>query len=262
MGIGRRNAKSAEQHDSIDPSCDPQAVGDVNGGPANVAGLRAAVPGAGRLHKRLAVVRRGVPLPVRVRRGPDALLRAAAAAAAAAGPGRPRDPHRPRRRLLHRPAGLPAARPPLDIPAPPEEHLLRDGDNRRQGSDMLTQRQFCALRRGRPGHHCVTIAVVHLAVGPGVPPRVSGQTQLGPALLKEPRGTAGPRNAQNCREIRDVRWEGSSVIGERVRRSMTRASWRTPLLLLFFSFFFFERTLSFPVRGEGGRGGSRFKFRE
>jgi hypothetical protein len=31
---------------------------------------------------------------------------------------------------------------------------------------MLTQRQFCALRRGRPGHHRVTIAVVVVHVGP------------------------------------------------------------------------------------------------
>lgn len=111
------------------------------------------------------MVRRGVPLSVWLRRGSDTLLRVAATAAVAAGPGRARRPHRPRCRLLHHLAGLPAARPPFDIPAPSEEHLLRDGDNRRQGSDMLTQRQFCALRRGRPGHHCVTIAVVHVAVG-------------------------------------------------------------------------------------------------
>lgn len=125
------------------------------------------MPGAGRLHKRIVVVRRGIPLSIRIRRGPDALLRAAAAAAVATGSGRARYNHRPRRRFLHHLASLPAARPPLDIPAPSEEHLLRDGDNRRQGSDMLTQRQFCALRRGRPGHHCVTIAVVHVVVGTG-----------------------------------------------------------------------------------------------
>lgn len=158
---------SAEQYNSIDPSSDPQTVGDVNGGPASVAGLRATVSGVGRVHKRLAVVRRGVALPFRLRRGPNALFRAAAAATAATGPGRPRHTHRHRRHLLHPLAGLPAAGPPLDIPAPSEEHLLRDGDNRRQGSDMLTQRQFCALRRGRPGHHCVTIAVVHVVVGTG-----------------------------------------------------------------------------------------------
>jgi len=127
---------------------DPQAVSDVNGGSANVAGLRATLSGTGRLHKRLALVRRGVPLSFRLRRGPDTLLRAPATATSTTGPGRARLDHRPRCRLLHHLADLSAARSPLDIPAPFEEHLVRDGDNRREGSDMLTQRQFCALRRG------------------------------------------------------------------------------------------------------------------
>ena len=160
----RITLRNSEQYNSIDPLFDPQTIGDVNGGSTNVAGLRATMPGAGRLHKCLAMVRRSVPLSIRLRRGPDALFRAAAVAAVATSSRRALCNHCPRCHLLHRLAGLPTARSPLDIPTPSEEHLLRDGDNRRQGSDMLTQRQFCALRRGRPGHHCVTIAVVHVVV--------------------------------------------------------------------------------------------------
>jgi len=157
---------AAGQYNSLSILPDPQTVGDVNSGIANVAGLRAALPGIGRLYKRLPLVRRGVPLPFRLRRGPHALLHAAATGAVAAGAGSARGDHRSERPLLRRVADLPTSRPPLDIPAPSEEHLLRDGDNRRQRSDMLTQRQFCALRRGRPGHHRVTIAVVVVHVGP------------------------------------------------------------------------------------------------
>lgn len=68
---------------------------------------------------------------------------------------------------------------------------------------MLTQRQFCALRRGRPGHHRVTIAVVHAVVGTvsGGPLQISGQTLLGHALLKRPPGRPSPEDPRNCLRV-------------------------------------------------------------
>ena len=66
-----------------------QAVGDVDRGPSDAKGLRTAMPGAGRVHKRVAVVRRDLSLSIGVRRGADPLL---GIASAAASPPRPRDP--------------------------------------------------------------------------------------------------------------------------------------------------------------------------
>lgn len=138
------------------------------------------------MHKRIPMVRRYLPLPFGVRRGPDPLLDAPPTAPAATGPGPARGGHDPWRHLLRGMAHLQATGEPIDIPAPAQEHLLRNGDHRREGGDLLTQRQFCALRRGRSRHHRVTIT-------PGHPRPSSGVLNRTP-----PRRPSPPRNAQNC----------------------------------------------------------------
>lgn len=90
------------------------------------------------------------------------MLDAASTASSASGPRSTRDRHDPRRDLLRDMAHLQATGESLDVAAQAEEHQLGDGHHRRQGSDLLTQRQFCALRRGRPGDHRVTITLGHL----------------------------------------------------------------------------------------------------
>ena len=219
------------------------------------------MPRAGRVHKRVAVVRRDLSLSVGVRRGPDPLLDTASAAAS---PPRPRDPrgrHDPRRDLLRDLADLQATGEPVDIAAPAEEHLLGDGDHRREGSDLLTQRQFCAVRRGRPGDHRVTIAhhrpVRCSSSRRRVPLRV---LLLKGAPVPAPRRRSPPRNAQNCSaplvhfyvgnldttledgSLFDDLWTPACAIffawhGVNVH-GVLRASFTVPRFLFFFFFFF------------------------
>lgn len=104
-----------------------QAIGDVHRRLADAQGLRAAVPRAGRLHKRVPMVRRDIPLSVRLRRSPDALLNSPKTAALASRPRSPGDRHDPRCDLLRDLAYLQATGEPLDISAQVEKHLLGDG---------------------------------------------------------------------------------------------------------------------------------------
>lgn len=114
----------------------------------------------GRVHKRFPLVRRNIPLSLGLRRGFDALLDAPSIATFASWPWSFGCSHDPRGHLPRYLANLSATDQSLDISAPIEEHILGDGDNRGKGSDLLTQRQFCAIRRGRPRYHRVTIAII------------------------------------------------------------------------------------------------------
>lgn len=105
-------------------------------------------------------MRRSIPLSLGLRRGFDALLGAPSVATFASRPRSFGYPNDPRGHLFRRLADLSATDQSLDISAPIEEHILGDGDNRGKGSDLLTQRQFCAIRRGRPRYHRVTIAII------------------------------------------------------------------------------------------------------
>lgn len=122
---------------------------------------------------------------------------------------------------------------------------------------MLTQRQFCALRRGRPSHHRVTIAVVHVVVGASSdgPPQISGQTLLGPALLKKlgtplPSPPEDPRNRLRVTR-RTVACKKFGTSGGKSRRSPMigesrlmlddSGEWKNASFLL-------KRALSFPLR--------------
>lgn len=123
----------------------------------------------GRLHKQLAVVRRHQSLSHRLRRDPVPLLDPPQGGSSDPGTGergfrvaRWTAVDRLHVEELRRLAGRSRRRrTQVHVPAQQaEEHILGDGDHRRQGTgDLLTQREFCAVRRDRPGHHCVTTRI-------------------------------------------------------------------------------------------------------
>lgn len=198
-----------------------QTIGDVERRAADATRLRAAVPRAGRVHKRVAVVRRDLPLSIGLRRGSDPLLGPPATAASAPGHRHPRDRHDHRRDLLRDLADLQATGEPIDIAAPAEEHLLGDGDHRREGSDLLTQRQFCAIRRGRPGDHRVTIAHGRPIRRSSWRRRVPFRVLLKGSPVPAPRRRPPPRNAQNCSATGILRRRPRLCSKRTVRCSMT-----------------------------------------
>jgi hypothetical protein len=110
----------------------------------------------GRLHQLHGVVRRHRGLSLGHRRSPDPLLDDPAAAPALPVPGGVRHP-RVELRDLHGCLEDLQAEAPLDTPDPIEEPLVGHRHHRREGRDLLTQRQFCALRRGRQGDDGVTV---------------------------------------------------------------------------------------------------------
>lgn len=103
-----------------------------------------SLSGVERLHQRIGMVRRDLSLPFRLRRSTDALLLPPATAPIVSVPRRPGPARRDRR----------GVRPPLSsVPAQTqigpadetEEPFIGHRYHRGERSDLLTQRQFCAV---------------------------------------------------------------------------------------------------------------------
>ena len=124
---------------------------------SNATWLWATLSWIGCLHKCIALVRRNIPLSIRLRRSFDSLLDDPSIATPSSGSRSFGDSRDNSSNVLRSMANLSSANESFDFAASFEKHLIGDRHNRWQRSDMLTKRQFCAIRRGRSCNHCVTI---------------------------------------------------------------------------------------------------------